>query len=91
LGGIVLVEAVDCLDHLRQGVLYAQARSTARVGGTLTLTRRAVLTARYVEHYALAALFGLGFLVSGSWFFLGGGLGCLVAAQRWRDWVIVRT
>jgi hypothetical protein len=61
------------------------------VEGRLALSSRVVFSARFVELYALAALYGLGFLVSGSWFFVGGALGCLVAAQRWRDWVILRT
>ena len=30
-------------------------------------------------------------LVAGSWFCAGGALGCVVSAQRLRDWVIMRT
>jgi hypothetical protein len=88
VGGVVLMEAADCLEHLRNGVLYLHA---GRAEGQLTLSSRAVFSARYAELYALAAVYGLGFVVSGSWFFAGGALGCLVAAQRWRDWVILRT
>lgn len=91
VGGAVLMEAADCLEHLRNAVLYQHARSASHVAGRLELSNRVVFSARFVELYALAALFGLSFLVSGSGFFAGGALGCLVAAQRWRDWVILRT
>jgi hypothetical protein len=91
VGGLVLMEAADCLEHVRSAVLLRHARSGEHVSGRLELSNRVVFSLRYAELYALAVMFGLSFFVSGSWFFAGGALGCLVAAQRWRDWVIVRT
>jgi hypothetical protein len=91
VGGLVLVEAADSLEHLRNIALFQQAVSGASLAGKIEYDRRTTLTVRYVELYSLAALYFLIALVAGSWFCAGGALGCVVAAQRWRDWVIVRT
>jgi hypothetical protein len=91
VGGLVLVEAAESLEHVRNVALFRQALSGASVGGKIEYTRRALLSARYVDLYSLAALFALIALVAGSWFCAGGALGCVVAAQRGRDWVIVKT
>jgi hypothetical protein len=91
VGGLVLVDAAESLEHLRTITLFRQVLGGVSVGGKLELSRRATLTVRYVEWYSLAALFLLIALVAGSWFCVGGALGCVVAAQRLRDWVIMRT
>jgi len=91
VGGLVLVEAAETLEHLRNIALFRQVLGGVSVGGRLELGRRAVLTMRYVQWYTLAIIFfGLA-LLAGSWFCAGGALGCVVAAQRLRDWVIMRT
>ncbi len=91
VGGLVLVEAAESLAHLRNIALFRQALGGVSVGGKIKLGRRAVLTMRYVEWYTLAIIFfGLA-LLAGSWFCAGGALGCVVAAQRLRDWVIIST
>jgi hypothetical protein len=90
-GGLVLVEAAESLEHLRNIALFRQALGGVSVSGKLELGRRAVLTMHYVQWYSLALIFfGLA-LLAGSWFCVGGALGCVVAAQRLRDWVIMRT
>ena len=91
VGGLVLVEAAESLEHLRNIALFRQALGGVSVGGKIELARRAILTMRYVEWYSLAAIFFLIALLAGSWFCVGGALGCVVAAQRLRDWVIMRT
>ena len=91
VGGLVLAEVAASLEHLRHITLFRQVLSGLSVGGQLELSRRATLTVRYVEWYSLAALFLLIALVAGSWFCAGGALGCVVSAQRLRDWVIMRT
>jgi len=90
VGGLVLVDAAESLEHLRNIALY-RAILAGSAGGKIELARRAMLTPRYVEWYTLATILGAIALVDASWFCLGGALGCLVAAQRLRDWVIVRT
>ena len=91
VGGLVLVEAAETLECLRNIALFRQALDGVSVRGKIELTRRAILTMRYVQWYTLAAIFfGLA-LLAGSWFCVGGALGCVVAAQRLRDWVIMRT
>ena len=91
VGGLVLVDAAESLEHLRNIALFNQALGGASVAGKIELGRRATLTMRYVEWYSLAAIYLLIALVAGSWFCAGGALGCVVAAQRLRDWVIIRT
>ena len=91
VGGLVLVEAAESLEHLRNIALFRQALSGASVSGKLELARRAVLTMRYVHWYSLALIFFGIALLAGSWFCAGGALGCVVAAQRLRDWVIIKT
>ena len=90
-GGLVLVEAAESLEHLRNIALFRQALGGVSVSGQIELGRRAVLTMRYVQWYTLALIFFGIALLAGSWFCVGGALGCVVAAQRLRDWVIMRT
>ena len=91
VGGLVLVEAAESLEHLRNIALFRQALGGASVRGKIELGRRAVLTMRYVQWYTLALIFFGIALLTGSWFCAGGALGCVVAAQRLRDWVIMKT
>jgi hypothetical protein len=91
VGGLVLVDLAESLEHLRNIALFKAALDGDSLGGKLVLSRRAILTMRYVEWYTLTGIFLLIAVVAGSWFCAGGALGCVVAAQRLRDWVIVRT
>jgi hypothetical protein len=91
VGGLVLVDAAESLEHLRNIALFRAVLDGDSVTGKIELARRATLTMRYVEWYSLTAIFLLIAVVAGSWFCAGGALGCVVAAQRLRDWVIVRT
>ena len=90
VGGLVLVEAAESLEHLRNIALFRQALGGVSVRGKIELGRRAVMTMRYVQWYTLAVIFFGIALLAGSWFCAGGALGCVVAAQRLRDWVIMR-
>jgi hypothetical protein len=91
VGGLVLVDAAESLEHLRNIALFRAVLGGDSVTGKIELDRRATLTMRYVEWYSLTAIFFLIAVIAGSWFCAGGALGCVVAAQRLRDWVIVRT
>src|SRR6266851_629017 len=88
---LVLVDAAESLEHLRNIALFRAVLDGDSVTGKIELARRATLTTRYVEWYGLTAIFLMIAVVAGSWFCAGGALGCVVAAQRLRDWVIVRT
>ena len=90
VGGVMLFELVSALESLRRATLLGQALRQG-LDGHVTYSRRAVGTLQYEQLYAFALLFGLFFALTGSWFFVGGALACLVAAQRSRDWVILRT
>src|SRR5262245_41066734 len=82
VGGLVLVEAAESLEHLRNIALFRQALSGVSVSGRSELGPRSLLTMRYVQWYTLALIFfGLA-LLAGSWFCVGGALGCIVSAQR---------
>ena len=89
IGGLLLLEAAAAMQHVRRIVLFRHARRAEGLQGKIEYSRRLVFTLSFVEQYSFAALYVLMFLVSGSWFFLGGALTCIVAGRRRRDWVKV--
>lgn len=91
LGGLVLIELADCICRLRNISFFRLVRSEKEAKGQITFSRHLVHTLTYAEFYYFAGLFLVIFLVSGSWFVLGGMLSCFLAAQRHRDWTIIRT
>jgi hypothetical protein len=91
MGGLVLVHAAASMRRLRNIVLFHHAISAKGLSGKIEYSKRTVHTLSFVELFGFAVLYLLMFLVSGSWFFLGGALVCLVAGNRHRDWTKVYT
>jgi hypothetical protein len=91
IGGLVLLEAAADLRRFRNIVLFQQARRADGLQGKIEYSKRLSYTLPYVETLSFAALYALIFLVSSSWFFLGGAITCIVAGRRLRDWVVVFT
>jgi len=91
IGGLVLLEAAADLRRFRNIVLFQQARRADGLQGKIEYSKRLSYTLPYVETLSFAALYALIFLVSSSWFFLGGAITCIVAGRRLRDWVMVFT
>jgi len=91
IGGLLLVEVAIGMQHFRNIVLFHHARRAEGVQGKIEYTKRLTLTLSYTELYGLVVLYLMTFLVTSSWFFLGGALTCFVASRRYQDWVIMRT
>ena len=91
IGGLVLLEAAVSLQYLRNIVLFEYARRAEGVWGKIEYSRRLWHTLGYVELYGFTGLYFLMFVVTSSWFFLGGALACFVTARRRRDWMVTMT
>jgi len=91
MGGLLLIEIAVGMRHLRNIVFFRHAQRAEGFRGKIEYSRRLIATQAFVELYSFAALYVLMFLVSGSWFFLGGALTCFVAGRRYRDWTKVFT
>lgn len=90
MGGLLLLEAAVGMRRFRNVVFFRHAQNAGELRGKIEYSRRFVLTQSFFELYGFVALYVLMFLVSSSWFFLGGALTCFVASRRLRDWVMVR-
>lgn len=85
IGGLILRQAAVLIRHVRNIFLYRSARRPGALSGHVVFSRWLSLQASAVEFLCFAALYLLGFGLSGSWFFLGGALACLlVSLQHWR-------
>ena len=91
MGGLVLYEAAAGIQHLRNIVLFYYAPKSANLQGKITYSKRLVHTLSFYEMYGFVALYLIMFLVSATWFYLGGALTCFVAGRRHRDWAMIRT
>jgi hypothetical protein len=91
LGGLVLLEASGIMQRARNVVLFRHARDAEGLQGKIEYSKRLVFTLYYTEQYAFTVLCGLLFLLTGSWFFLGGALTTFVSSRRLRDWTVMRT
>ena len=91
IGGLVLVELATAIRRFRNIVSFHYARSAGHLKGKVEYSSRLVHTQAFVELYGFTVLYVLSFLVTGSWFFLGGALTCFVTGRRYRDWAMVRT
>lgn len=90
MGGLLLLEAAVGMRRFRNVVFFRHTQSAVDLRGKIEYSRRFVLTQYFFDLYGFVALYALMFLVSSSWFFLGGALTCFVASRRLRDWVMVR-
>lgn len=91
MGGLLLLEAAVALQRFRHIVLFRYARRAEGIRGKIEYSRRLALSLSFFDLYGFVALYVFIFLVSSSWFFLGGALTCFVASRRLRDWVMIRT
>lgn len=85
LGAFFLLEVVVHIRHVRNLVTFRYARRGG-LEGRLERARWFVLRLSALELVGYAALFLLIFLLTGSWFVLGGTVSCLVtAAKHWHQ------
>jgi len=90
VGGLVLTPLTDALTQYRHIMTFREVRRRGGLSGRVIYTRRAALMQRVYEQYAFVMLYGLLFILIGSWFFLGGAAACFVNSRRLRDWTIVK-
>ncbi len=90
LGGLLLVEAASLIQSIRAITVFRYIRDQGGVKGKIELPRKLVVSLAYVEMYAFTGLYLLAFIVSGSWFFLGGTLTSFVMAQQRRDYALLQ-
>ena len=83
IGALILVEAVVHIRHIRNIVLFRLTRQDdGGLTGKIEYARWVTLRLSSVEMLSFAALFLLIFLVTGSWFFLGGVLRTLAEGLK---------
>lgn len=82
LGAMILVQATIHVRHLRNIYLFRAALRPDGVRGRIEYPRSLMLRLSAVEVLAFAGVFLAIFLVTGSWFVLGGAAGCLSLALK---------
>jgi hypothetical protein len=89
LGGICIYACMDILGELRLIALWRYGMK-GELEGELKVTRRMMMTLSYITYYGFALLFLILFLVTESWFVLGGLVACFVMAQSQRDVALIK-
>jgi hypothetical protein len=86
MGALIFLEATAHIRHIRNIVFLQSLRTARGLRGRIEYPRWLSLRLSSVEILAFAVLFMLAFLVSGSWFFVGGVASCLITGLKHRDW-----
>jgi hypothetical protein len=89
LGGLILFEMASMIRQLRFVILFSYIKKGKGMRGKAEVSRRLSGILWFNELYGFAGLYFFGFLLTGSWFFLGGAFTCLVTARRQRDWAVM--
>jgi hypothetical protein len=82
LGSMVLLELTIHVRHLRNLFLFRAILQGEGVRGRIEYDRPVVLRLSSIELLACAGLFAAIFLVTGSWFVLGGAASCVSAGAK---------
>jgi hypothetical protein len=90
IGGFVLDEAAEIIRQYRHIMVWREARKTGGLEGKLSYTRRLAHMQTVYDRYGFVLLYVLLFLVTGSWFVLGGAFACFATSRHFRDWVVVK-
>ena len=86
LGMLILLQVAVHLRHIRNLALFRAIEQGESVTGRLEYSRFMTLKMSAVEFWSIAALFLLVFLLTSSWFFLGGAASCLGVGLKHRRW-----
>ena len=86
LGAMILSELAIHVRHLRNLFLFRAILSTDAIQGRIEYARPCMLEMSAVELFAFAGLYAFLFLVTFSWFVLGGVLTCLSLGVKHRSW-----
>jgi hypothetical protein len=82
IGALVLREAAIHARHARNITSFKHAKGGYGIKGKVEYSRPYILKASAVDLFSFAALFLFLFLVSGSWFCLGGAMACGVTGRQ---------
>ena len=85
LGAIILLQLTVHVRHLRNYFLFRAMIASEGVAGRIEYARRTILAQSAVELFAFAALYGTVFILTRSWFLLGGAFGCSVVGVQHRQ------
>jgi hypothetical protein len=91
IGGLLLLEIADAAQRIRNIILFYNAPKAGNAKGKIEYSRRLVYSQAFFEMYIFATIYLFVFFTTGSWLFFGGGITCIVAGRRQRDWTVIRT
>jgi hypothetical protein len=82
LGAMVLLQLIIHVRHLRNFYMFRAALGTGRIRGHIEYDRSIVLRLSSVELVASSAVFLVAFLITSSWFVLGGAMTCALVGVK---------
>ena len=85
LGAMVLIEATVHIRHLRNFFLFRAILAKDGITGRIEYARPVMLRMSAVELFSFSAAYGVIYLMTGSWFVLGGVVSCLLVAINHRQ------
>jgi hypothetical protein len=86
LGALIFLEATAHIRHIRNIAFLKSLKAARGLRGKIEYPRWLSLRLSSVEILAFSALFLVAFLMTGSWFFVGGVASCLITGLKHRDW-----
>jgi hypothetical protein len=84
LGVLIAVQLAIHMRHLRNLVLFRSINNTDLILGRIEYSRMVILRASSWECFAFSGFFLVLFLFTGSWFILGGVVGCISLGVKHR-------
>ena len=86
MGSLICLEATAHIRHVRNIAFMKTLVGKKGLRGRIEYPRWLSLRLSAVEILGFAVLFLVAFLISGSWFFIGGAISCLLTGVKHRDW-----
>jgi len=86
MGALICLEATAHIRHIRNIAFMKTLVNKQGLRGRIEYPRWLSLRLSAVEILGFAVLFLVAFLISGSWFFVGGATSCLLTGIKHRDW-----
>src|SRR5262245_41701386 len=85
LGAMVLIEVTVHIRHVRNFFLFRAILANDGITGRIEYARPVMLRMSAVELFSFSAAYGVIYLMTGSWFVLGGVVSCLLVAINHRQ------
>jgi hypothetical protein len=82
LGAMILVQLGVQKRHFQNFFLFRAIVSGSGLQGSITYPRHMILRQSAVDFFSFAGLYAITFAFTGSWFLLGGAVGCLSVALK---------